>query len=65
MWLDTTNSTAENTLNTIVHESVHIFQHAVKYANEDEIGKEFEAYSIAQIVMNLIVEHNRLTTPKE
>lgn len=64
MWLDTRGGPT-TTLNTIVHESVHVFQHAAKYAEEDVIGKELEAYAIADIVMNMVAEHARQTNPKE
>ena len=58
VWINPT-STPENTANTIVHESVHVLQHAIKYAEEDQLGKEFEAYATADICSNLFAEFTK------
>lgn len=46
-------------INTIIHESVHVFQHAMAYVNELSWGKEQTAYHIAEISETLIREYSR------
>ena len=47
-------------VNTIIHESVHVFQAAMSFVQEDAPGNEVEAYSIAEIACNLLQEHIKL-----
>jgi hypothetical protein len=41
-------------IDTIVHESVHVFQEAMSYAQEEKIGIESQAYHIATISTKLL-----------
>ena len=53
-------------IDTIIHESVHIFQAAVKWVGEDKVGIEMEAYSIANISTNLLRDyHNAIHEKRE
>jgi len=52
-------------LDTIIHESVHIWQNIVAYIGEPKAGIEIEAYSIAYISSTLIKEYKRLVALKE
>lgn len=58
VYIDPTGS-IEITANTIIHESVHVLQHAIKYTEEDTIGKEYEAYATAEIAMNIFGEYKK------
>jgi len=58
VWINPTGD-VNTTVNTIIHESVHVLQHAVKYVEEDSIGKEFEAYATADICMNIFAEYKK------
>jgi hypothetical protein len=48
------------TMGTIIHESVHVFQETMKYVCEETSGDEAEAYNIEQISMNLIKDFHAL-----
>lgn len=52
-------------VDTIIHESVHVFQAAMKYIGEDKVGCEMEAYSIATISTNLLKDYNALHDERE
>ena len=43
-------------LDTVVHESTHVFQHIMEWVGEEAPGKETEAYSIGQISSTLFKE---------
>lgn len=45
-------------VDTIIHESVHIFQGAMKYVGETLVGEEMAAYSIAAISTNLLKDYH-------
>lgn len=47
-------------IDTIIHESVHIFQACMKHVQEGDIGHEMEAYSIATISTNLLKDYHAL-----
>jgi hypothetical protein len=44
-------------VDTVIHESVHVFQRAMEYIGEDESGVEAEAYHIASIATNLLKDY--------
>jgi hypothetical protein len=47
-------------VDTVIHESVHVFQRAMEYVGETESGIEAEAYHIASIATNLLKDyHNK------
>lgn len=46
-------------VDTLIHESTHIFQGAMKYIGESQIGDEVEAYTIAQIATNLLKDYQK------
>lgn len=46
------------TVDTLIHESVHVFQRAMEYVGEDESGIESEAYFIASIATNLLKDYD-------
>lgn len=50
------NQDAWELVDTIVHESTHVFQHLVEYIGEDTPSKEFEAYCIGYISTTLLKE---------
>lgn len=50
---------------TIVHESVHVFQESVAYVVEEKPGIEAEAYQIAAIATNLLKEYYALDEKRE
>lgn len=58
VWIDDTNKSA---INTLIHEGVHVFQNIMEFIGEDKPGKEVEAYTIADIVENLIQEYVKVT----
>ena len=45
---------------TIIHESVHVFQGIQQYIGETVIGAEVQAYTIAAIATNLLKEYDAL-----
>jgi hypothetical protein len=45
-------------VDTLVHESVHVFQRAMEYVGEEESGIEAEAYHIASIATNLLRDYD-------
>jgi hypothetical protein len=47
-------------LGTIIHESVHVFQEAMKYVCEEGSGDEAQAYNIEQIAINLLKDYDAL-----
>lgn len=50
----------EDIVNTIIHESVHVFQNCMSFIGEEAPGKETQAYLIAEIAVNLLAEYTRL-----
>jgi hypothetical protein len=44
-------------VDTLIHESVHVFQRAMEYVGESESGIEAEAYNIASIATNLLKDY--------
>ena len=46
-------------VDTLIHESVHVFQRAMDYIGEDESGIEAEAYHIATISTNLLRDYQK------
>lgn len=42
------------TIDTIIHEGVHVFDKAMEYVGEGVIGGELRAYHTAAIVVNLM-----------
>lgn len=55
---------AEATYALIVHEAVHIWQHIKKLSGERNPSKEFEAYGIQGLCVQLFAEYNRQRSPK-
>lgn len=47
-------------IDTIIHESVHIFQNCMKWVEEGDIGHEMEAYSIATVSSNLLKDYHNV-----
>jgi hypothetical protein len=47
-------------VDTIIHESVHIYQAAMAYVNEATSGIEAQAYNIAQISTNLLKDFHAM-----
>ena len=47
-------------IDTIIHESVHVFQSIVSYVEETQYGVELPAYFVAAISTNLLKESNAL-----
>lgn len=47
-------------IDTIIHESVHVFEAVAKHMNEEHIGEEFRAYTTAHIATTLIKEYHAL-----
>lgn len=45
-------------VDTIVHEGVHVFQKAMEYIGESATGIEAQAYHTAAIVTNLLKDFN-------
>jgi hypothetical protein len=54
VWL---SENEKDVVNTIIHESVHVFQKVMEFIQEDAPGTEVEAYSIAEIACNLLGVH--------
>lgn len=52
-------------IDTIIHESVHIWQGVCEYMQEEKAGNEVEAYGIAFIASTLIKEYQSQTLQKE
>lgn len=52
-------------IDTIIHESVHAWQHFIEYIGEEVKGNEFEAYTIAYIASTLITEYARQMGEKD
>jgi hypothetical protein len=48
------------TIDTLVHESVHVFQKTMEYIGEKEIGDEVEAYHIGSIAVNMMKDFHAL-----
>jgi hypothetical protein len=48
-------------MSTIIHESVHVWQAAMKFIGEEAHGDEAEAYNIEQIAMTLIKDFYALS----
>lgn len=48
------------TVGTIIHESVHVFQDCMKYIQETEIGIELEAYIIEAIATTLLKDYDAI-----
>jgi hypothetical protein len=44
-------------VDTIIHESVHIYQKAMAYCEETEMGTEAPAYHTASIATNLLKDY--------
>lgn len=51
-------------VDTIIHESVHIFQGAMNYIGEGVVGQELAAYTIASISTNMLKEYHALHSPE-
>ena len=52
--------TPEEVVDTIIHESVHAMQAVKDYIQEEEAGREFEAYTTAYIASTLLKEYERI-----
>jgi xanthine dehydrogenase molybdopterin-binding subunit B len=65
VWINDAKEIEHEVLNTIIHESVHVFQSTMLRVGEEAPGKETEAYLIAEIATNLIAEYTRLVALKE
>lgn len=52
-------------VDTIIHESVHVFQKAMEYCQEGGVGPEAQAYYIASIATNLLKDFDRARSVKE
>lgn len=50
---------------TLIHESVHVWQHFAEYISEETPGDEMEAYFIAHIATTLLKEYERQAALKE
>ncbi|MFZ3192808.1 MAG: hypothetical protein WA154_06345 [Moraxellaceae bacterium] len=59
---DTSAHSATAVYGLLVHEAVHIWQAALKNMNESEPSKEFEAYSVQRIAMDLFYMYDRSQT---
>ena len=44
-------------VDTIIHESVHVYQKAMNYIEESESGKEAQAYNIGTIATTLLKDY--------
>ena len=51
----------KDTLLTIVHEAVHVWQKMMEYMGEDTPGIETEAYTIERICKDFILQYQKLT----
>ena len=54
-----------NLVDTLIHESVHVFQGAMEYVGETVLGKETQAYHIANIATNLMKDFHALHEERE
>lgn len=45
-------------VDTLIHESVHVFQRAMEYVGESSTGAESQAYHIASIATNLLKDYH-------
>lgn len=52
-------------VDTIIHESVHVFQRCMQFVEEGRCGDEVEAYHIAEITVNLLKDFHALREVKE
>lgn len=48
-------------VNTLIHESVHVFQAMMSYIGEKKPGHEIQAYTIAEIAETLLSEYQNQT----
>lgn len=55
VWVDL-NQKPRDLVDTIIHESVHVFQHFLAHIGEAVVGKETQAYAIAYIATTLLGE---------
>lgn len=53
MWVDPDGL---NVLDSVIHESVHVWQYVCEAVGEDNPGAEHEAYTIAHIASTLLKE---------
>lgn len=58
VWVDTKQKPYD-LLDTIIHESVHVYQHFLTHIGETSVGKESQAYGIAYIATTLVEELER------
>jgi hypothetical protein len=52
-------------VDTLVHESVHVWQKAMDYVEEREYGREAAAYHTAAVVVNLLKDFHALHDQRE
>lgn len=65
IWLNDNPKYLKENLDTLIHESVHVFQAAMKYVQEEKPGDEVQAYHIASICTNMIKDYARQAALKE
>lgn len=57
VWVSDLPEHVSGMVNTIIHESVHVFQAMMEYILESAPGKEIQAYTIAQIAETLLLSY--------
>lgn len=57
VWID---PNGRDVVNTIIHESVHVFQKFCAYIAETNPGSEFQAYTVAHISCTFLTEFKRI-----
>lgn len=55
VWVDMKQK-PRDLVDTVIHESVHVFQHMLAHIGETSVGKESQAYGIAFIATTLLGE---------
>ena len=60
VYVDDAEELAPTMANTLIHESVHVFQEGMNFIGERQVGNECAAYSIAEIAENLMADYLKL-----
>lgn len=58
VWVDLKQK-SDSLIDTVIHESVHVFQHTLEWAGSAATDKETQAYGIAYIATTLLGELSR------
>jgi hypothetical protein len=64
VWVDLKQK-SDSLIDTIIHESVHVFQHTLEWAGSPATDKETQAYGIAYIATTLLGELSRQLDAKQ